>query len=87
MNIAEKGGPSPNPKGRPKIPVELKQVMGQIPAEDYKKVVRKLTQLAKKGNTRAIELFLDRWAGKVSQPVELPGVTFVIKPRNAGSRD
>ena len=77
-----KKGQSGNPNGRPKTPIELKECLANIPDADYQAIVGKLTELAKKGNTRAIELLLDRWGGKVTQPIELPGVVFKIQPKS-----
>ena len=62
-----KKGQTGNPNGRPRIPIELKDAMARLPDADYVAIVEKLAALAKKGNTRAIELILDRWAGKPHQ--------------------
>lgn len=74
-----KPGQSGNPKGRPKMPIELKECLANIPDADYQAIVDKLKDLAKKGNTRAIELILDRWAGKVTQSIDITDKTFIVK--------
>ena len=59
-----KKGQSGNPNGRPRIIPELNKLLSEINEEDYQAVINKLVDKAKKGDTRAAEVLLDRAYGK-----------------------
>lgn len=70
-----KPGQSGNPNGRPnKIPA-IDKLLSDIPESDYEKVIQALLKKAHKGDTRAIELLLDRAYGKAKQEIKVEGKT------------
>lgn len=79
----EKGGPSPNPTGRPKCTWSyLKELDSQLEAVDERDplhrtngqiIVAKQIELAKQGSIRALNEILDRKLGKPMQPMTVDG--------------
>jgi len=71
----KEGAPSPNPKGRPKLP-DLREVMAEILGEEkdgktaLMAIVSKLRQLAANGNIKAAEVLLQRGYGMPKQTIE-----------------
>ena len=55
--------------GKKKLPLRevLEQALGEVGIDE---IVKKLIELAKKGDLKAIDMFMDRYYGKVSQPIE-----------------
>ena len=70
-----KPGQSGNPAGRPKgIPNPQARLRGMI---DVEALIKRLSESAAKGNTRAAELLLDRALPPlraVAEPVQMPGL-------------
>jgi hypothetical protein len=71
-----KGGPSPNPNGRPKKLPELDKLLADVLGEEKdgltaaEAILKKLRQMATSGNLRAAEILLDRGYGKPRQTTE-----------------
>ncbi len=71
-----KKGQSGNPKGRPRKLPELDTILADVLGEETggvsaaEAILKKLMQLARRGNIRAAELLLDRGYGKATQRVE-----------------
>jgi hypothetical protein len=71
-----KGGPSPNPNGRPKKLPELDKLLADVLGEEKdgltaaEAILKKLRQMATGGNLRAAEILLDRGYGKPKQSVD-----------------
>jgi hypothetical protein len=71
-----KGGPSPNPNGRPKKLPELDKLLADVLGEEKdgltaaEAILKKLRQMATSGNLRAAEILLDRGYGKPKQSVD-----------------
>lgn len=87
-----KPGQSGNPKGRPKklpaIDKLLADVLGSEDEEnsEAKQILEALVKKAKKGDTRAAEILLDRGYGKPKQTIDIPGEVikgFVIQAPSA----
>jgi len=55
--------------GKKKLPLKeaLEAALGELGIEE---ITKKLIELAKKGDLKAIDMFMDRYYGKVSQPIE-----------------
>ena len=81
-----KGQPSPNPKGRPKLP-DIKAILEEVLGEQKdgitaaEALMKKLRQLGASGNIKAIEMLLDRAYGKPKQTVDtnITGIQPVIR--------
>lgn len=71
-----KGDPRINRKGQPRK-VDLSEIFDATPKEEVQAIVNKLKAKAKKGNTRAIELFFDRHSGKLKQEIALNNITVI----------
>lgn len=88
-----KPGQSGNPNGRPKKLPEIDKLLADVLGEDGKNseakaILKALLTKAKKGDTRAAEILLDRAYGKPKQPIAIEGEpikSFVIK--RASERD
>lgn len=88
-----KPGQSGNPNGRPKKLPEIDKLLADVLGEDgenseAKAILKALLTKAKKGDTRAAEILLDRAYGKPKQPIAIEGEpikSFVIK--RASERD
>jgi len=71
-----KGGPSPNPNGRPKKLPQLDKLLADVLGEEKdgitaaEAILKKLRQMAAQGNLRAAEILLDRGYGKPRQAVD-----------------
>lgn len=74
-----KPGQSGNPKGRPKKLPALDKLLAEVlgsPDDDdspAKEILEALAKRAKKGDTRAAEIILDRAYGKAKQHIEIEG--------------
>lgn len=81
-----KGQPSPNPKGRPKLP-DIKAILEEVLGEQKdgitaaEALMKKLRQMGAAGNIKAIEMLLDRAYGKPKQTVDtnITGIQPVIR--------
>jgi len=61
--IPWKPGQSGNPRGRPKNSVTT--LLRETPIEDRRAIATKLVELAKNGDLKAIDMFVDRTDGKI----------------------
>lgn len=76
-----KKGQSGNPSGRTKGTVDVvAELNRQLKAKpkDLQEIVKALIDEAKSGNTKAIEIILDRLNGKVAQTVSNPDGTPLV---------
>lgn len=62
-------GQSGNPNGRPKNSVTA--LLKATPDADKEKIAVKLTDMAKEGDLKAIDMFIDRTDGKVIQQTDV----------------
>jgi Family of unknown function (DUF5681) len=75
-----KGGPSPNPNGRPRKLPELDRLCAEVLGEEkdgttaIETILKVLRAKAAKGDLRAAELLLDRAYGRARQGVDLSAV-------------
>jgi len=75
-----KGGPSPNPNGRPRKLPELDKLCAVVLGEEkdgttaIETILKVLRAKAAKGDLRAAELLLDRAYGRARQGVDLSAV-------------
>jgi len=64
-------GPDPRrcTSGKKGMPLKeaLELALGEVGLDE---IVKKLCELARKGDLKAIDMFMDRYYGKVSQPIE-----------------
>lgn len=81
-------GPDPrrNLHGSKRIPLKdaLEAALGEVGIEE---ITKKLIELAKKGDLKAIDMFMDRYYGKVAQKLEhdIPeGLNITIVKRTHG---
>jgi hypothetical protein len=81
-----KKGQSGNPKGRPKKLPSIDKLMIEVLGDEdndnseAKAILEALVTRAKKGDTRAAEILLDRGWGKSKQPIETDGeITVTIR--------
>jgi hypothetical protein len=85
-----KPGETHNPNGRPRVLPELKEALRVILSEEkngktnLEAIIERLSIQAKKGDIRAIQEILDRFYGKVKQPLDIDldkevNVTFTKK--------
>lgn len=82
-----KPGQSGNPNGRPKKLPEIDKLLADVLGEDgenneAKAILKALVVKAKRGDTRAAEILLDRAYGKAKQHIAIEGEpirSFVIK--------
>jgi hypothetical protein len=82
-----KPGQCGNPKGRPKKLPEIDKLLAEVLGEDEehneaKAILKALVARAKKGDTRAAEILLDRAYGKAKQHISLESETvktFTVK--------
>ena len=97
MKRPVKGGPSPNPAGRPKKLPELDKLLADVLGEEKdgvsaaEAILRVLRAKAAKGDLRAAEILLDRGYGKAKQAFDhtsagkpLPVVNVNIPPLTDG---
>lgn len=72
-----KGGPSPNPKGRPRKLPELDKLLADVLGEEKdgieaaKVILMALRKKAAGGDVRAAEVLLDRAYGKAKQQMDI----------------
>ena len=67
----KKNDPRINKKGRPKMP-DLKQAIAEEVGDDgIREIINAIRTRAKKGDTKAAELILDRFYGKLRQEMDL----------------
>lgn len=71
-----KNDPRINRKGAPHK-VDLSAIFDATPQSEVQAIVNKLKARAKKGDTRAIELFFDRHSGKLKQEIALNNITVI----------
>lgn len=65
VNHKFKKGQTGNPKGRPKAIPHIKELIADEVGEDgIRKIVKKLLELAKKGNVKAAEMIFEREWGR-----------------------
>ncbi len=75
-----KKGQSGNPKGRPKLPDLTEVISEELGDKGFNEIIKTLHKMAKKGNTKAAEILLDRGYGKPPQDIELRGgITLKVK--------
>lgn len=81
-----KPGQSGNPKGRPRKLPDLDKLLASVlghedeDKSEAKAILEALAKKAKKGDTRAAEILLDRGYGKAKQPMSTDGeITVTIK--------
>jgi hypothetical protein len=77
-----------NMQGSKRIPLKeaLELALGEVGLDE---IVKKLCELARKGDLKAIDMFMDRYYGKVAQKLEhdIPEGIKVIFESHAGNRD
>lgn len=65
VNHKFKKGQTGNPNGRPKAIPHIKELIAEEVGEDgIRKIVKKLLELAKKGNVKAAEMIFEREWGR-----------------------
>jgi len=74
--------------GKKGLPLKeaLELALGEVGLDE---IVKKLCELARKGDLKAIDMFMDRYYGKVAQKLEhdIPEGIKVIFESHAGNRD
>ena len=71
----QKGGPSPNPGGRPKLPVDVLAIANAACPDAIRKAISWINHPDPKVSLKAIEIVLDRGLGKPKQALDVTDLT------------
>jgi uncharacterized protein YabE (DUF348 family) len=67
-----------NKKGKPKMPDLRQAIAEEIGDEGVREIIKAIKARAKKGDTKAAELILDRFYGKLKQEMDLNIPTEIV---------